>query len=121
MIRSIQIQIILDTHQFSKGCCMDHKKPKRYQLKDSTVEAVYYDGKNFDEIAHFTMGNAYHPFYAEKGIRCFTLNTQFGECRVYPGKYIVHIRGRLFMAVDPNIFKSRYEEIPEPEEKEADS
>lgn len=87
---------------------------KKYQLRDSTVEAVFYDGHNFDEVSRFTCGKAYKPFYAEKGVRCFTLNTQFGECRVYPGNYIVHIRGRLYMAIDPNSFNARYEEIPEP-------
>lgn len=84
---------------------------KKYQLKDSTVEAVLYDGTNYDEIARFTRGKAKRPFFAEKGVRCFTLDTQFGECRVYPNNYIVHIRGRLYMSVAPDIFIAHYDEI----------
>ena len=84
---------------------------KKYQLKDSTVEAVFYDGSNYDEIVHFTEGKASRPFFAERGVRCFTLDTQFGDCRVYPDTYVVHIRGRLYMAVKPEIFHARYDEI----------
>ena len=84
---------------------------KKYQLKDSTVEAVFYDGSNYDEIVHFTEGKASRPFFAERGVRCSTLDTQFGDCRVYPNNYIVHIRGRLYMSVAPDIFISRYDEV----------
>lgn len=84
---------------------------KKYQLKDSTVAAVFYDGSNFDEIVHFTDGKASRPFFVERGVRCFTLDTKFGDCRVYPGTYVVHIRGRLYMAVAPDVFTSRYDEV----------
>lgn len=83
-----------------------------YRLKHSSVEAVFYNGKNFDEVEKFTQGRAYKPFYVEHGVRCFTLNTQFGECRVYPGRFIVHIGGRLYIAVEPHVFHEKYEEIP---------
>lgn len=83
-----------------------------YQLKNSTVKAILYDGTNYDEVAKFANGKAYKAYYKEPGIRVFTLDTQFGECRVYPNTYIVHIRGRLYVAVKPDIFNDRYEEVP---------
>lgn len=48
---------------------------KKYRLRNSTIEAIFYDGNNYDEIASFCNGNAYKPYYSEKGVRLFTLNT----------------------------------------------
>lgn len=96
----------------TKRSCEVVKMIGRYQLKNSTVSAVLYDGSNFDEVDKFTNGKAYKPYYIEHGVRVFTLDTQFGECRVYPNTYIVHIRGRLFVAVTPDLFHDRYEKIP---------
>lgn len=86
---------------------------KKYRLRNNTIEAILYDGTNYDEIASFCHGNAYKPFYIDKGVRLFTLNTRFGETHVKPNQYVLRIGYRLFIAVDASIFLDRYEEITE--------
>ena len=86
---------------------------KKYRLRNSTIEAIFYDGNNYDEIASFCNGNAYKPYYSEKGVRLFTLNTRFGETKVHPREYIVRLGYRLFISVKENIFLERYEEASE--------
>lgn len=83
---------------------------RKYRLRNSTVEAILYDGTNYDEIASFCNGYAYKPYYSEKGIRLFTLNTRFGETKVHPNEYIVKLGYRLYISVKAEIFVERYEE-----------
>lgn len=86
---------------------------KKYRLRNNTIEAILYDGTNYDEVATFCRGNAYKPFYIDKGVRLFTLNTRFGETHVKPDQYVLWIGYRLFIAVDASIFLDRYEEVTE--------
>lgn len=86
---------------------------KKYRLRNNIIEAILYDGTNYDEVAAFCRGNAYRPFYIDKGVRLFTLNTRFGETHVKPNQYVLRIGYRLFIAIDASIFLDRYEEITE--------
>lgn len=86
---------------------------KKYRLRNNTIEAILYDGTNYNEVATFCRGNAYKPFYIDKGVRLFTLNTRFGETHVKPDQYVLRIGYRLFIAVDASIFLDRYEEVTE--------
>lgn len=62
---------------------------------------------------HRSVAVMYKPFYIDKGVRLFTLNTRFGETHVKPNQYILRVGYRLFIATDASIFLDRYEEVTE--------
>lgn len=82
-------------------------EPKRYRKRPVVVEAMRYDGENYEDIRQFALGNVRK--YSRKAT--LVVCTIEGAVGVDPPVWIVKgVKGE-FYPCKPDIFEATYEEV----------
>lgn len=80
----------------------------KYKKKPVTVEAIKFDGYNFNDIEQFSKGKAFYNL-----LEGFCIDTMEGEMLVREGDYIIKgVEGEFYLC-KPDIFHKTYEEVEE--------
>lgn len=80
----------------------------KYTKKPVTIEAVQFDGKNFDEIAAFA-GDSYSTENVRTGPQALYILTAEGPLHASPGDWIIKgVKGE-FYPCKPDIFAATYD------------
>lgn len=86
---------------------------KQFKNKPVVVNAMVYDGTNFEDIVKFTKGKAKpHPLPEKFKNKSFMLETTDRTyAYVYIGDYVVEDECGKYYSAKPNVFLKKFEEI----------
>lgn len=78
----------------------------KYRKKPVIIEAIHFNGSNYNEIKLFSVGK----FYINNAYE-FVVDTLEGQMKADVGDYIIKGVNGEFYPCNPDIFKKTYEEI----------
>lgn len=81
--------------------------PRKYMKKPVVIEALRYNGRNYDEVFIFTNGTSSYESIENR----LTIPTLEGKMVVSVGDYIIKGVCGEFYPCKPNIFNATYEEV----------
>lgn len=88
-----------------------------YRKKPVVIEAVQFDGKNFNEISEFSSGKAKQRIAYEGNTPIETnaidISTLEGTMTAIKGDFIIKGVNREFYPCKPDIFEKTYEKVAE--------
>lgn len=94
----------------------NNKQNMRYIKKPVQVEAIQWDGSNFDELKKFTNGNLryysyydHNEYYEDK--TKLVINTLEGNMTAFKGDFIIKGVKKEFYPCKPDIFEMNYEPV----------
>lgn len=90
---------------------------QKFRKKPVVIEALKWDGKNFDDVSNFTQNfhghkKAYED--AEEGAiktGCYYISTLEGDMKASPGDWIIKGVNGEFYPCKPDIFEKTYDPV----------
>jgi hypothetical protein len=84
---------------------------KKFTPKPLTIEALQFDGKNFEEILKFTNGNTYWISLDDKKTEFIYVKTPYGIAQASADDWVIREIGNTFRVCKSNIFCNSYDEM----------